>query len=201
MAGMDEGFWDARYGEHAQMFSGDPNGVLVTEAHALPPGRALDVGTGEGADAIWLAARGWRVTAMDISQVALTRAAKAAADARVEVDWTHADLLTAPPATGAYDLVSAQYLPIPHQPGDAAVRGLLAAVAPGGTFLFVHHDPAEQPEAWEGPDIAEFYQPHEIAGLLGDGWTVEADDTRPRAAAAPPGTHHTRDTVLRARRS
>jgi len=200
MSEMDERFWDELYGEREQLFSGNPNGVLVAEVRGLPPGRALDAGAGEGADAIWLARRGWRVTATDISRVALTRAAKAAAEAAVEVAWTHADLLAAPPDAGAYDLVSAQYLPIPHQPDHAAVRGLLAAVAPGGTLLFVHHDPAKQPEDWQGPDIGEFYQPREVAALLGDGWTIEADETRPRTAAAPPGTHHTRDTVLRARR-
>lgn len=182
------------------MFSGNPNGVLVAEVSGLPPGRALDAGAGAGADAIWPARHGWRVTGMEISRVALTRAAKAAAAAVVEVEWTHADLLAAPPAAGAYDLVSAPYLPIAHRRDHAAVRGLLAAVAPGGTLLFVHHDPAEQPEDRQGPDIGAFYQPREVAALLGDGWTVAADETRPRTAAAPPGTHHTRDTVLRARR-
>lgn len=200
MTEMDEAFWDERYGEHERMFSGDPNGVLVAEVSDLPPGRALDLGAGEGADAIWLARRGWRVTAMEISRVALARARMAAADAAVDVDWRHADLLSTVPDAGAYDLVSAQYLPIPHQPGDAAVRGLVAAVAPGGTLLFVHHAPPDDPGDWNGPDISEFYSPHEVAALLGDGWTIETDETRPRNVPAPPGTHHTHDTVLRARR-
>jgi len=200
MTEMDEAFWDARYGEHEQLFSGDPNGVLVAEVRDLPPGRALDLGAGEGADAIWLARRGWRVTAMEISRVALTRAQKSAADAAVEVDWRHADLLTTPPDAAAYDLVSAQYLPIPHQPDHTAIHALTASVAPGGTLLFVHHAPLDDPGDWHGPDISEFYSPHEVAGLLGEDWTIETDETRARTAPAPPGTHHTHDTVLRARR-
>lgn len=200
MTEMDEAFWDARYGEHEQMFSGNPNGVLVAEVRGLPPGRALDLGAGEGADAIWLARQGWRVTATELSRVALSRAEKAAAEAAVDVDWVHADLLTDPPDPGAYDLVSAQYLPIPHEAGDAVARALVAAVAPGGTLLFVHHAPTDDPGDWHGPDISEFYAPHEIAELLGDGWTVEADETRPRVVSAPPVSNHTHDTVLRARR-
>lgn len=200
MTEMDEAFWDARYGEHEQMFSGNPNGVLVAEVSDLPPGRALDAGAGEGADAIWLARQGWRVTATEISRVALARAALAATEAAVDVGWTHTDLLTTPPDTGAYDLVTAQYLPIPHQPDHAAARALIAAVAPGGTLLFVHHAPPEDPGDWNGPDISEFYSPHEIATLLGDDWTIETDETRPRVVPAPQGTHHTHDTVLRARR-
>lgn len=200
MVDMEEKFWDERYGEREPLFSGEPNGVLVAEVSDLPPGRALDAGTGEGGDAIWLARRGWRVTGMDISGVALGRAAKAAAEAAVEVEWVRADLLSAPPEAGAYDLVSAQYLPIPRQPDHAAVRALIAAVAPGGTLLFVHHDPTELPEDREGPDMSEFYTPHDVGTLLGDDWTIETDETRPRTAPAPPGTHHTRDTLLRARR-
>src|SRR5258705_2397341 len=70
--------WDARYSERdGTMWSGRPNGRLVAEADGLTPGRALDVGCGEGADAIWLARRGWTVTAIDISHVAVSPAREA----------------------------------------------------------------------------------------------------------------------------
>lgn len=191
-------FWDERYGSREQLFSGNPNGVLVTEAADLPPGRALDVGCGEGADARWLAAHGWRVTGVDVSQVALDRAA-AFSDG---ITYVRADLAVDAPPAGPFDLVSAHYVPLERTAGHAALRRLLATVAPGGTLLFVSHDLSELPPAAELElDPHDFYQPGEVAKLLRDGWTVLADETRPRTAAAPPGAHHTRDTVLRAVRS
>lgn len=97
---MDAQFWDQRYRSRDQLFSGAPNGVLVTEVTGLPPGRALDVGCGEGADAIWLASRGWQVTAVDISRVAVERAAAQAAGIIPNMAWTRADL-TRPRTTPA----------------------------------------------------------------------------------------------------
>ncbi|MEO3812257.1 methyltransferase domain-containing protein [Sphaerisporangium sp. B11E5] len=199
---MDAQYWDDMYGSRDQLFSGAPNGVLVTEVTGLPPGRALDVGCGEGADALWLARRGWRVTAADISRVALRRAARAGADVAGRVTWTHADLLATPPPAGEFDLVSVQYFPLPRQPGDTALLGLLAAVAPGGTLLVAGHDPADLPPGHDhGFDPGDYHHPAGIAGLLGGDWTVLVDETRPRTAPAPPGTHHRHDTVLRARRA
>jgi 2-polyprenyl-3-methyl-5-hydroxy-6-metoxy-1,4-benzoquinol methylase len=103
--------WDAMYLERDAVWSGEPNPQLVAEASDLPPGRALDMGCGEGADALWLAARGWTVTAIDISQVALSRAAaneQRAATPAGAVEWRHADAAAPPPEARAYDLVSLQ---------------------------------------------------------------------------------------------
>ncbi|MEU6267159.1 class I SAM-dependent methyltransferase [Saccharopolyspora shandongensis] len=191
-------FWDERYSSQDQLFSGEPNGALVAEAADLPPGQALDVGCGEGGDALWLARHGWQVTAVDVSQVALERAARAAAGGP-EVAWTRADLNTVAPPAGAFDLVSVHYFPLVQQPGHTALRGLLASVAPGGTLLFVSHDMTDMPpEAAHGYEPGEFYQPHEIAELLDDDWTVLVDESRPRNPPSPGG--HTHDTVLRAKR-
>jgi SAM-dependent methyltransferase len=203
---MTAQFWDERYAEREQLFSGRPNGVLVTEVADLPPGQALDVGCGEGGDARWLARHGWQVTAVDVSGIALRRAADALRagdpDVAARVAWTRADLtVTAPPA-GAFDLVSMQYFPLPRQPAHAALRRLLGAVAPGGTLLVVGHDLADLPEhPPQGMNPADYYQPTEIAALLDPDWVVLVDETRPRTAPAPAGTAHTHDTVLRARRS
>ncbi|KXK58532.1 SAM-dependent methyltransferase [Micromonospora rosaria] len=198
---MDAQFWDERYRSRDQLFSGAPNGVLVTEVTDLPPGHALDVGCGEGGDAHWLARRGWRVTALDISPVALRRAAAGGADVADRVTWTPVDLTRTAPPAGAFDLVSAQYFPLPRQPDHTALRGLLDAVAPGGTLLVAGHDLADLPPDRESDlDPHDFYQPHDIAGLLDRDWTILVDETRPRTAPAPAGTHHTHDTVLRARR-
>ncbi|MFD0743303.1 class I SAM-dependent methyltransferase [Phytohabitans flavus] len=154
-----------------------------------------------GADALWLARRGWRVTAMDISRTALGRAAATGVDVVDLVAWVDGDLTTTPPPASAFDLVSAQYFPLPRQADHAALRGLLAAVAPGGTLLFASHDLADLPPRDElGVDPGAFYQPADVAELLDDGWKILINESRPRTAPAPPGTRHTRDTVLRARR-
>lgn len=202
---MDAQHWDERYSSRDRLFSGNPNGVLVTEAADLAPGRALDVGCGEGADALWLAGRGWQVTAVDISRVALERAAATAAAAGAgvagRVAWTQADLTTTPPPAGSFDLVSLQYFPLPVQADHVALRGLLDAVAPGGTLLFGGHDLTDHATYRHADfDPAAYYQPGDVVPLLGAGWTVEVDERRTRTTAPPEGTHHVHDTVLRARR-
>ncbi|MFG2045075.1 class I SAM-dependent methyltransferase [Dactylosporangium sp. NPDC048998] len=195
-------FWDDRYRSREQLFSGNPNGVLVAEVAQLRPGRALDLGCGEGADALWLARHGWRVTAVDISHVALQRAA--AEDSAGRVVWEHADLATTPPPAGSFDLVSAQYFPLRRRPEHTALRGLLAAVAPGGTLLIVGHDLADladlPPRHEHDLDPADFYEPKDVADLLDEHWAILINETRPRTTPAPPGTHHRSDTVLRAQR-
>ncbi|HEV7652775.1 MAG TPA: methyltransferase domain-containing protein [Actinophytocola sp.] len=198
---MDEKYWDEKYRTEDRLWSGNPNGVLLVEAAGLAPGQALDLGCGEGADALWLAARGWLVTAIDISRVALARAAAAGGDAKVA--WTHADVTTLPPPAAAFDLVSALYCPLPRS-APAALRSLIAAVAPGGTLLVVGHDLDEAHQHHhENPefDPADFFRPDEVADLLGEGWTTEVHETRPRVSPAPPGSGHVNDVVLRARRT
>ncbi|KIH99659.1 SAM-dependent methyltransferase [Streptomonospora alba] len=198
---MDAQYWEDRYRSRDRVFSGAPNGVLVAEAADLRPGRALDVGCGEGADALWLARRGWLVTAADISWTALQRAAAAGTDVADRVAWTRADLAAMPPPPAAFDLVSVQYFPLPRRPDASAVHGLLDAVAPGGTLLVGSHDLADLPTRRDGDfDPGDFHQPADIAELLDRHWTVQVDETRPRSAPTPAGTHHTHDTVLRARR-
>lgn len=186
---MDERYWDELYGSRDQLFSGNPNGVLVTEVEDMPPGQALDVGCGEGADALWLARRGWLVTAVDISRTALARAARRGGG----VSWTHADLSVTPPPARSFDLVSVQYFPLTRQ--ASGLDGLLAAVAPGGTLLVAAHDPAHLPPQFDRDD---YLWPAEIAGTLGRDWTVLVNETRPRVTPPPPGSHHVNDTVLRA---
>ncbi|MYS22883.1 Methyltransferase domain-containing protein [Streptomyces sp. DvalAA-14] len=194
---MDAQHWDEMYRGSDRVFSGSPNPVLIAEATDLPPGQALDVGCGEGADALWLARRGWRVTAVDISVIALQRAAAAATDVGDRVTWARTDLTTASLPADAFDLVSIHYFPLRRRPGHTALYRLLNAVAPGGTLLFSTHARADLP-AREGFDPADYYQPDDIARLLDPTWNVLINGTRPRAAPAPAGTHHTHDTVLRA---
>lgn len=140
---MSRDYWEDRYGSGKRVWSGNPNPHVVATATDLAPGTALDVGTGEGADAIWLATHGWQVTGVDVAQAALDRAAVHAAEAGVAVTWRQADVTTWDPATEQFDLVSVQYLQLPEPARDALNRWLAAAVRPGGTLLVVGHHPAD----------------------------------------------------------
>ena len=194
--------WDARYGDHHQVWSGRPNGSLVAEVAGLPPGTALEVACGEGADAIWLAARGWSVTATDVSEVAVTRARRAAEEAGADIRWDCRDLVADGPPDGRFDLVTCMYPALRRTADDRVIAGLLGAVAPGGTLLFVHH--AHEHDAAHGHeatfDPADYVQPADVASRLGDGWVVVANDERPRPDA-PADARHLVDVVLVARRS
>ena len=195
--------WDERYGGGAPLWSGAPNGALVAEVAGLEPGRVLDVGCGEGADAVWLARRGWDVTALEVSGVALARAAQHARDAGVMVRWVHAGLVEAAPALSGFDLVSAQYPALLRTADAAAERALLEAVALAGRLLQVHHAGVDRATARElGFDPDDYVWPSTVRALLDETWQVEVDEERPRTALPPggAGAHHTHDLVLRLRR-
>ena len=195
--------WDERYSEReGAMWSGRPNGRVVAEIAALTPGRALDVGCGEGADAIWLARRGWTVTAIDISDVALSRAREAAVLAGATVEWVCGDALHTPIPARSFDLVSMQYPALPKADGEAAVRTLLDAVRPGGLLLAVYHDLDDEHREHmksQGFDPTDYLGSDDLGRLLGDDFMVELHAVEPRIDP-PPGTQHIADVVLRARR-
>jgi SAM-dependent methyltransferase len=187
----DTELWDARYREGDQIWSGNPNVILVREAAGLEPGRALDLGCGEGADAVWLARRGWRVTAVDISGVALERAARHAAREGVaeRIDWQRHDLATSFP-DGVFDLVSAQFL---HSHGDLprekVLRAAAAAVAPGGVLLVVGHAGSPPWEHDHHHDL-RFPTPDEVlrALELEEGqWEVLLSGEHERSQVGPDG--------------
>lgn len=203
----EEESWNNRYSESAQIWSGRPNVVLVQETTNLTPGRALDLGCGEGADAIWLAEQGWQVTAVDISTVALARAADHAAASGEAVagriDWRHCDLSRTFPE-GRYDLVSAQFLhSLGDMPREEILRKAADAVAPGGILLIEGHLSFPSWEHNHHPEI-HFPTPEEvIADLkLPDGeWEILLSQTHPREHAAPDGQPSTRpDATVKVRR-
>jgi SAM-dependent methyltransferase len=187
--------WDERYRSADRLWTADVNPALVAEASDLPAGTALDVGSGEGADARWLADRGWQVTAVDISQVAIDRARET--DTREAITWLRADLSVDDVPGRDFGLVSLQYFPIPRS-DDATVQRLLDAVGAGGHLLVVSHEAEGVRAHGRNPD--DYFQPADVAALLGDRWTVITDDTRERGVAAGGGAH-THDVVLHARRT
>ncbi len=211
--------WNERYRAKPQIWSGKPNPQLVREAGGLRPGKALDLGCGEGADAIWLAQQGWTVTAVDVSAVALERAQshEKAALARESVHagegaiasritWQQADLEQWQPE-GPFDLVTSQFLHSQELAWQGPLRTAAAAVKPGGTLLVVGHHPDRLPPWGGGAGHTHremFYTGDEVVqelGLDGPGWQVEVLTSRERPVTGPDGEHATiADVVLRATR-
>ncbi len=190
--------WDARHSAHDPIEAHEPDPTLVAVARDLAPGRALDLGTGDGRNAIRLAADGWRVTAADFSGVALERAAAAAEAMGVEIDWRLVDLLTWEPDARAFDLVLLMFI---HLPGDER-RGVYeraaAAVAPGGSLLVVGHDLLNLAEGVGGPqDPDVLFVPAEVVAGLPAGFTVVQAATVRRG----PGAAVPIDAVVHARRA
>jgi len=203
-------FWERRYvergGEKGQMWSGHANAALEREAAALRPGTALDLGSGEGGDALWLAHGGWQVTAVDISATALARGEARAQAAGVgeRIRWIQADLATWHAET-SFDLVSAQFLQSPVElPRELILRRAAAAVTPGGQLLIVGHAAFPKwsthralPEDTPTPDdvLASL-------GLPAHEWTVITKKLFEHEATGPDGATDTlTDSVLRIRRN
>lgn len=201
--------WDQRYGGD-QLWSGNPNGSLVNEVDGLAAGSALDVGAGEGGDAIWLAEHGWDVTASDVSQRALDRVAAAAKDRGLAVQCFCADANSFEPfGSEMFDLVSAQYASIPRTPDGRGVANVLDAVAPGGTLVVVSHDLApmrievdvtHQSRPFD-PDAYVRVEDFVAALNTRADWEIDVHESRPRPHGAASASHHVDDIVLRARRT
>jgi SAM-dependent methyltransferase len=171
-------YWDRRYACE-QVWSGNPNPQLVTYASPLRPGTALEFGSGEGADAIWLARQGWQVTGIDISPVALEGAAARADRSGLQVTWQQADALEWT-AGATYDLVSAQFMHLPRPSFVRLHRELAASVAPGGTLLIVGHHPEDLGHAPEGAVFDDIrFTAEEVASTLDPADWSSIDALRP----------------------
>ncbi len=200
--------WDHRY-SGPLMWSGNPNGTLVHEVTGLEPGRALDVGAGEGGDALWLADHGWHVTATDISQRAVDRIAAISAERDRSVVSVQADANGWQPfGADEYDLVTAHYASIPRTPDNRGIDNMLAAVAPGGTLLVVGHDlepmrhPIDTNQQSRAFDPDAYVRVDDVVASLTQSadWHIEVHERRRRPPGHASSSHHVDDIVLRARR-
>ena len=159
--------WDERYATTELVWGAGPNRFLVAEVDGLLPGRALDLGCGEGRNAIWLAERGWEATGVDFSEIGLAKARRLASERGVEVAWVRADLLAYQPEEGAFDLVIVMYIHLPAAQLADVMKRAGAALAPGGTLLVVGHDLLNLSQGYGGPQNPEvLFTPADIERVL-----------------------------------
>ncbi len=197
---MDAHEWDTRYAATDMMWSYEPNVFLVPRVDGLEPGRALDLGCGEGRNSLWLAAQGWDVTAVDFSQVAIERGRGWAHQRGLTVDFEVADVIDYRPELGSFDLVIVFYLQLPHDEVRQVLAHAVEALAPGGTLLVVAHDLDNLEHGFGGPPTADVLYTSDfvidaIAGLV----IVEAGPVQ-RVVETPEGERTAIDTLVRARR-
>lgn len=190
----DRDSWERRWaqalreGGHA-VAQRPPNAHLLAEVADLPPGRALDAGAGHGAETLWLAARGWQVTAVDFSATALAHARSTAeglgADVAGRIAWVEADLATWRPPPASFDLVVCLYV---HAAAGATelVRRLAVGVAPGGTLLLVGHRPVVPSTGAPSPAAGQVQVcvDDALAALDPGAWEIAVAEDRPRADPA-----------------
>jgi SAM-dependent methyltransferase len=164
--------WNRKHGEAGPLFGVEPNRFLVAEVSDLSPGRALDVACGAGRNAVWLAERGWTVTGVDFSDVALANARRLAGERGVDVEWVDGDLRDwQPPAT--YDLVAVLYLQVPADERRVVLSRAVGALALGGTLLVVGHHSDNIEHGSGGPkDPRVLYSAEDVAADV-DGLEVE----------------------------
>jgi 2-polyprenyl-3-methyl-5-hydroxy-6-metoxy-1,4-benzoquinol methylase len=193
MTTFDRSFWEERWSqvlrEHADRVADrPPNAHLSAEVGNLRPGFALDAGCGHGSDTLWLAARGWQVTAVDFSATALAHARSTAeavgADVAERIDWVEGDLATWTPQPRHYDLVACLYV---HVAGsvEEMVRRMAEGVAPGGTLFLVGHRPID-PATGAATAAAGQVQVSidaAVAALDSHRWEFIVAEDRPRAMA------------------
>ena len=182
------------------MWSLTPNQFVERELADLPPGRALDLAAGEGRNALWLARRGWQVTAVDFSSEGLRTGRslqeRAGLDPAV-IDWVCADVLTWDTGGPVFDLVVLAYLQVVEDERRTACRRAFAALREGGTFFLVAHDTTNLTEGTGGPtDASVLFTAEEVLGDLdGERFEVQRAERVERRVPAPApeadGTGHT----------
>lgn len=187
---MDSSNWDARYAEAPQLWSGQPDQPMIEAVRGMRPGRALDLASGEGRNALWLAEQGWQVTAVDFSTIALSKATEKASTGGQELsarlEWVHADLLTYRPDAARYDLVLLVFLQVPERERKRVLASAASAVALGGTLLVIAHHTDNLEHGTGGPqDPAVLYTQQDVLADLSEcpGLETERAETVRREVA------------------
>ncbi len=197
---MDVQEWNRRYAESALLWNAEPNRFVAEALADVPAGRALDVAAGEGRNAIWLAERGWRVTAVDFSSVAVDKGRAWAERRGVAVDWVVADVLSYRPPHGAFDAVVVAYLHLAREDFSAVLAEAAAAVAPGGLLVVVGHDRTNIADGIGGPQDPDIlHTPERVTASLA-GWRPLRAERAKRPVRTDDGTVDAIDTVVIARR-
>ena len=200
MGTTEQASWNERYSGPELVWGAGPNQFVAAELADLPPGTAMDLGTGEGRNAIWLAERGWQVTAVDFSVAGLDRAARLAAERGVTVNWVQADLLTWRSAEAGYDLVLVAYIHLPPAAIARVLRNAADAVAPGGTLLVIGHDRDNIDRGYGGPqDPDRLYTLAALTAEL-DGLVIRRAEQVLRHVPTPEGERTAIDALVRAER-
>jgi len=198
---VDQSQWDELYAGTELVWTAEANRFVVEELAGLTAGRALDLGTGEGRNAIWLAERGWQVTAVDFSAVGLAKAAELAARRGVTgVRWVEADLREYQPGPAAYDLVLLAYVHLPPDEFGALLQMAASALAPGGTLLVVGHDVDNIAHGHGGPqDPRILHRVQDVVAAL-PGLAIQRADQARRPVLTGDGERAAIDSVVRAQR-
>ncbi len=198
---MDQSQWNELYASTELVWTAEANRFVVEELAGLAAGRALDLGTGEGRNAIWLAERGWQVTAVDFSAVGLAKAAALEARRGVTgVRWVEADLREYQPGPAAYDLVLLAYIHLPPDEFAALLQRAASALAPGGTLLVVGHDVDNIAHGHGGPQDARIlHRAQDVVAAL-PGLAIQRAEQARRPVLTGDGERTAIDSVVRAQR-
>ncbi|OUS97598.1 bifunctional 2-polyprenyl-6-hydroxyphenol methylase/3-demethylubiquinol 3-O-methyltransferase UbiG [Rhodococcus sp. NCIMB 12038] len=185
---MDAAAWDERYSQSELVWGAPPNAVVVEQVTALPRGRALDLACGEGRNSHWLATRGWEVTGLDYSAVALDKARRVAAEAprsvRERLDYRVADV-TESDLGGEYDLVLMIYLHLAPEERLQVVNRAISALKPDGILMILGHDAVNLSQGVGGPqDIEILYTPDDLVAVLDGRLSVDVAERRFRETEA-----------------
>jgi SAM-dependent methyltransferase len=147
--------WDARYEEKGALWGAEPNQFLAEIAEDLEPGTALDLGCGQGRNSFWLASRGFAVTGLDLSPVAIEQATAVAEELGIDVSFESVDLTTWDPDGRVWDLVVLTYLHLSGERRPVVHGAAKRAVAPGGRLIVIAHHLDNFENGVGGPPVPE----------------------------------------------
>ncbi len=198
---MDAHEWDTRYSATDTMWSYEPNVFLVPRVEDMEPGRALDLGCGEGRNALWLASKGWAVTAVDFSEVAIERGRGWAGQRGLTVDFRVADVIDHRPEQAAFDLVIMFYLQLPHDEVRQVLGHAVDALAPGGALLVVAHDLGNLEHGYGGPPSADVLYTTDLVLDAVPGLEILEAGPVERIVSTSDGERSAIDTLILARRT